>query len=284
MNDHNIELNKLYTDVKQYLKSFVKNKENKRLILEGLGRIYDEETRKNPIPLESKKNRVIVNSREEYYPFLLSVYLLINDVKKLYEILEFQRSNFRSNRLIEDAEFDLFLNSYVWESIKIIRVQLNISNYDFEEFENYWKEYFSRIEGFSSKPIHFIMDEDFKKSLIDKISQFVLKDDHFLLVNFFSENKIKFRVRFTVPANSVADLFFRLHKHNKLEKWCSKSNTARWLADRIMTKGERQKFYIKPKSEPLKNILLEKKKTAIKILLDVLPLIWVPVLGPKKIP
>jgi len=62
MNDHNIELIKLCTDVKQYLESFVKNKENEQIILEGLGRIYDEETRKNPIPLESKRNRVIVNS------------------------------------------------------------------------------------------------------------------------------------------------------------------------------------------------------------------------------
>ncbi len=271
MNDHNIELIKFHTDVKQYLESFVKNKENERIILEGLDRIYDEETRKNPIPLESKKNRVIVNSREEYYPFLLSVYLLINDVKKLNEILEFQRSNFRSNRLVEDAEFDLFFNSYVWETIKQTRVLLDISNYDFEEFENYWKEYFSRTEGFTSKPIDFEMDEVFKNLLIKKISIFVLEDDQFLLVNFFSRNEIKFRVRFTVPANSIADLFLRLHKHKKIDYECSKSKIARWLADRIMTKGERQKFFIKPKSEPLKNILLGKKKTTLNILLDFLP-------------
>jgi len=271
MNDHNIELIKLCTDVKQYLESFVKNKENEQIILEGLGRIYDEETRKNPIPLESKRNRVIVNSREEYYPFLLAVYLLINDVKKLNEILEFQRSNFSSNRLIEDAEFDLFFNSYVWETIKQTRVLLDISNYDFEEFENYWKEYFSRTEGFTSKPIDFEMDEVFKNLLIKKISILVLEDDQFLLVNFFSRNEIKFRVRFTVPANSIADLFLRLHKHKKIDYECSKSKIARWLADRIMTKGERQKFFIKPKSEPLKNILLGKKKTTLNILLDFLP-------------
>ena len=271
MNDHDIELIKFCTDVTKYLESFVKNKENEHIILEGLDRIYDEETRKNPIPLESKKNRVIVNSREEYYPFLLAVYLLINDVKKLNEILEFQRSNFRSNRLVEDAEFDLFFNTYVWETIKQASVLLNKSNYDFEEFENYWKEYFSRTEGFTSKPINFEMDEKYKNLLIDKISQFVLEDDHFLLINFFSRNEIKFRVRFTVPANSIADLFLRLHKHNKIDYECSKSKIARWLADRIMTKGERQKFFIKPKSEPLKNILLGKKKTTLNILLDFLP-------------
>ena len=155
MNDHNIELIKFHTDVKQYLESFVKNKENERIILEGLDRIYDEETRKNPIPLESKKNRVIVNSREEYYPFLLAVYLLINDVKKLNEILEFQRSNFRSNRLVEDAKFDVFLNTYVWESIKLNRVNLNISDVDFDVFSISWEDYFAKSSTNELRKIFF---------------------------------------------------------------------------------------------------------------------------------
>lgn len=271
MNDHNIELNELFVSAENYLKSSLATPENTQLLLDSIGHIYNEETRKNPIPPNSVTKRVLVDSKEVYYPFLLSVYLLINEVKKLNEILDFQRSNFSSNRLIEDAGFDVFFNKYVWESIKQTRVNLNISDFHFEEFENYWKEYFTRTEGFGSRPIHFMMDEDFKSSIIAKISQYVLEDDHFLLKNFFSESKIEFRVRFTVPANTIADLFFRLQKHNKMEEDCSKSNIANWLADRIMTMGARQQFFIKPKSGPLKNILLEKKRATNKILLDILP-------------
>jgi hypothetical protein len=271
MNDHNIELEELFNSTENYLKSSLATTENKETILNTLAFIYAKETRKNPIPTNSNKKRVIVDSREEYYPFLLSVYLLINDVKKLFEILDFNRNNFRSNRLVEDAKFDVFLNTYVWESIKINRVNLNISDVDFEVFSISWEDYFTKSRTNELSKINFKLDDEFKKLLINGISAYVIKEDHFLLNDFFSKNEIKNCVRFTVPANAVADLFFRLHKHKKIEQSCSKSNIANWLAGRIMTKGASQKFYLNPKSEPLKNILLRKKGSALKLLPDILP-------------
>jgi hypothetical protein len=271
MNDHNIELEKLYNDVEQFIESSIETQENTSLILEGIESIYEEETRKNPIPINSEKKRVIVDSREEYYPFLLAVYLLINKVNILHEILDFNRANFKSNRLIEDAGFDVFLKTYVWESIKTYRGNLNISDVDFDSFIFSWEEYFRKSGADDSWKIHFIFDEEFKKALLDGVSNFVVKDDHCLLPDFFSKRDIKSCVRFDVPASSVADLFLRLHNHNKIGHWCSRSNTANWLAGRIMTKGARQKLYINPKSEPLKNILLGKKLSARKLLPNILP-------------
>jgi hypothetical protein len=248
MNDHNIELEELFNSTENYLKSSLATTENKETILNTLAFIYAKETRKNPIPTNSN-----------------------NDVKKLFEILDFNRNNFRSNRLVEDAKFDVFLNTYVWESIKINRVNLNISDVDFEVFSISWEDYFTKSRTNELSKINFKLDDEFKKLLINGISAYVIKEDHFLLNDFFSKNEIKNCVRFTVPANAVADLFFRLHKHKKIEQSCSKSNIANWLAGRIMTKGASQKFYLNPKSEPLKNILLRKKGSALKLLPDILP-------------
>ena len=271
MNDHNIELEELFNSTENYLKSSLVTTENKERILNTLAFIYAKETRKNPIPQNSENKRVVVDSKEEYYPFLLSVYLLINEVNLLNEILDFNRNNFRSNRLVEDAKFDVFLNTYVWESIKLNRVNLNISDVDFDVFSISWEDYFAKSSTNELRKIFFKLDDEFKKLLVNGISAYVIKEDHYLLNDFFSTNEIKNCIRFTVPANAVADLFFRLHKQKKIGEWCSKSNIANWLAGRIMTKGASQKFYINPKSEPLKNILLRKKGSALKLLPDILP-------------
>ncbi len=128
------------------------------------------------------------------------MYLLINTVNLLHEILDFNRANFRSNRLIEDAGFDVFLKTYVWESIKINRVNVNITDVDFDLFISSWEEYFRKSEADDSWEIHFIFDQEFKKLLLNRVSNFVVKDDHCLLNDFFSKREIKSRVRFTVPA------------------------------------------------------------------------------------
>ena len=71
MNDHNIELGELFNSTKNYLKSSKATQKNKKRILNSLAFIYAKETYKNPIPTNSEKKRVVVDSKEEHYPFLL---------------------------------------------------------------------------------------------------------------------------------------------------------------------------------------------------------------------
>ena len=133
MKDHRIEINKLICFIVDYFEDKKIDKSEYKGTLDSIAEIYEKEVWIHPFPLNDRTHKVFIYSKHKSFPALISFYILTQDSIVLKEILGFHRKRFEYNILINEANYDTFLSTYIEKSLLINHHIFKRSDINFQE-------------------------------------------------------------------------------------------------------------------------------------------------------
>ncbi len=283
MKDYTISLRGLLVKVKKRIALIQDDAKKNRalMIVSVLKKIINTFDAKDNIYLP-RKLKLKISSRDISFSSLFSLYLLFESPNKINEILNYYENRFEFNELIKEASFRTLVENNVDACLKINGELLCFSNQEIDKklklircyFETPPKSIFAINFDFKLKENSY---ETIRINFFKELEKYVLGSDKKYLNDMFLNHQLKNWIRFELPSNVIAELFYRLQIHNVIDNSTSASYIAKWLSDRIKTlkKGTKSVF-ITPSWQYLENVINKNEKkppTGDRILTDILPLI-----------
>jgi len=240
MNSYQIDLEKILDWLQKRLAK-VKKPELADGLLDAFNKILVMEAGRFEAQPNQEKRILTISPKSINYPACLAIWILMAKPEEHQKILAYHKSKFEQNDLMQNASFDILLNSYVREDLKELVRQLGWTKKEKGLLLDNFDSFTGQTDITNVIKLEFNFEKFLKEKFISALKPYVHSEDGAFLNSIFSPEGSKQRVRFNLKGNQLGDLFRRMVLNNIIDgERYSNSKIARRISDTCKVKGIRK--------------------------------------------